>query len=278
MVLTAHQKAKHFTCQVCTKKLNSVAGTTSPCCLPLTTGLQNHLKTIHGQTLETVMNALSNRSNPATIPEISGMDGIPAQDLQEFKSRLHQSPSHANIPSKQMKLFKPDATVKKAKIDAPLDPETIQAQLAEFQKKKADQEIQELVKQGIIFPPGLSPQQALQIFSFRNPPPGTGPFAAKPLSELILTPATVSASIPKNTFMDGKLETPALPSQSNVSFNSASSPKFTSKSVFSKIRGANLLDLRLHQVSNLLNTIRYYLFRHRHRDLLPLVRSLRINL
>jgi len=27
IVLTAHQKAKHFTCQACSKKLNSVAGT-----------------------------------------------------------------------------------------------------------------------------------------------------------------------------------------------------------------------------------------------------------
>jgi hypothetical protein len=26
IVLTSHQKAKHFTCQVCSKKLNSVAG------------------------------------------------------------------------------------------------------------------------------------------------------------------------------------------------------------------------------------------------------------
>ena len=31
IVLTAHQKAKHFTCQVCSKKLNSVAGN----CLPI---------------------------------------------------------------------------------------------------------------------------------------------------------------------------------------------------------------------------------------------------
>jgi len=30
MVLTAHQKARHFTCQVCSKKLNSVAGTSFP--------------------------------------------------------------------------------------------------------------------------------------------------------------------------------------------------------------------------------------------------------
>ena len=136
MVLAAHQKAKHFTCNVCNKKLNSVAGTiiVKP---RLISGLQNHLKTMHRQTLETIANALSHRSDPATIPEISGMDGIPAQDFQEFKARYNPPPtSQSVVPSKQFKLGKPDVVVKKSKIDAPLDAETIQAQLAEFQKKK----------------------------------------------------------------------------------------------------------------------------------------------
>lgn len=194
---------------------------------------------MHRQTLEKISNALSHRSDPATVPEISGMDGIPAQDLQEFKSRIQPTNPQTSPILKQPKPFKPDSGVKKAKIDAPLDPETIQAQLAEFQRKKEDQEIQELIKQGIAFPPGLAPRQALQIFGFRNPPPGTGPFAAKNPSQLIPpviasyppTPGSQGPH-PSKAFADGKSDSPALSSQFNPSFNSAYSPKFVSKSAF----------------------------------------------
>ena len=245
MVLAAHQKAKHFTCNVCAKKLNSVAGTiiVDP---RLISGLQNHLSTMHRQTLETVANALTHRSDPATIPEISGMDGIPAQDFQEFKARYNPPSTPQTIASsRQFKQGKPDAAVKKAKIDAPLDAETIQAQLAEFQRKKDDQEIQDLIKEGVIFPPGLTPHQALQIFRYRNPPPGSGPFAAKPLSQLFLpTSATANTSpaglgnAPVKTHVDGKSDIIALPPQSNSFLhNSAYSPKFVSKSVFSNDGG-----------------------------------------
>ena len=245
MVLTAHQKAKHFTCNVCSKKLNSVAGIITVDS-KLMQGLQNHLKTMHRETLETIANALSHRSDPATVPDISGMDGIPAQDFQEFKARYNPpSTPQTVVPSRQFKLAKPDAVVKKAKIDAPLDAETIQAQLAEFQKKKDEQEIQDLIKQGVIFPPGLTPHQALQIFRYRNPPPGSGPFAAKPLSQLFLSiPATGntnpagSGNTPFKTHVDGKSDTIALSSQSNSFLhNSAYSPKFVSKSVFSNDGG-----------------------------------------
>jgi hypothetical protein len=194
---------------------------------------------MHRQTLEMISNALSHRSDPATVPEISGMDGIPAQDLQEFRSRIQPTNPQTSAVSKQFKPSKPDAAVKKAKIDAPLDPETIQAQLAEFQRKKEDQEIQELIKQGLTFPPGLTPRQVLQVFGFRNPPPGTGPFAAKNPNQLIppaiaSNPPTlgVHGPPPSKTFADGKSDSPALSSQFNPSFNSAYSPKFVSKSAF----------------------------------------------
>lgn len=201
---------------------------------------------MHRETLETIANALSHRSDPTSIPEISGMDGIPAQDLQEFKARYNPPPTlQSVVPSKQPKLGKPDAAVKKSKIDAPLDTETIQAQLAEFQKKKDDQEIQDLIKQGFVFPPGLTPHQAFQTFRYRNPPPGLGPFAARPLHQLFLpTPSTGntnpagSGNTPFNTHVDGKSDIIALPSQSNSFLhNSAYSPKFVSKSAFSNDGG-----------------------------------------
>jgi hypothetical protein len=208
-------------------------------------GLQNHLKTMHRESLETIPNALSHRSNPATVPDLSAMDSTPANETKDIKPRIHPpSAPQPAPPQKQFKFQKFDQTVKKAKIDAPLGTEAIQAQLAEFQRKKEDQEIQDLIKQGIIFPPGLSPHQALQILGFRNPPPGTGPFAAKSAAQLMplvqtgpVPPAPGASNNPLKTFSDGKSNTPAFPPQSSSSYHSASSPKFVSKSGFSNDEG-----------------------------------------
>jgi len=217
MVLTAHQKAKHFTCPLCAKKLNSVVGMFQ-CISADAAGLQNHLKTVHRQALDKVANALEHRSNPATIPDISGMDGIPAKDLQDFKARMLPSQTASQ---KQQKPWKPSDPSKRIKIDTPLATETIQAQLAEFQKKKDDQQIQQLINEGISFPPGLSPRQALHIFAFRHPPPGTGPYAAK--SKLQLYPMATSLT-------DGKSD--AITPQSNSFRFPACPPKFAPKSTY----------------------------------------------
>ena len=223
---------------------------------------------MHRQNLEVVANALTHRSDPTNVPDISGMEGIPAQDLQEYKSR--NRPTTTNTPNvamlKQFQPVKTEVSSKRAKIDTPLGAETIQAQLAEFQKKKEQQEIQDLQNQGILFPPGLPSHSALGLFAFRTPPPGTGAFAAKP-----------TAVVTK----DGKLDTPptaALSSQSiNSSLTSASasaSPKFVSKSVFLLRQTLMSVDLLLHQVSSLGNTILYYRYRHRHHRLLHRDRKL----
>jgi hypothetical protein len=241
MVLTAHQKAKHFTCHVCSKKLNSVNGMPRTL-LSLIGGLQNHLKTMHRESLETIPNALSHRSNPATVPDLSAMESTPTNDAKP-RIQLSSTPQ-SGPPQKQLKFQKFDQTVKKAKVDAPLATETIQAQLAEFQKKKEEQEVQDLIKQGIVFPPGLTPHQALQIFEFRNPPPGTGPFAAKSAVQLMplvqsgpIPPAPSISNNPPKTLSDGKSNTLAFPPQSSSSYHSASSPKFVSKSGFSNGKG-----------------------------------------
>jgi hypothetical protein len=118
---------------------------------------------MHRQNLEAVANALTHRSDPTNVPDISGMDGIPAQDLQEYKSR--NRPTTTNTPNvamlKQFQPVKTELPAKRARIDTPLGAETIQAQLAEFQKKKEQQEIQDLQNQGILFPPGLPAHSAL---------------------------------------------------------------------------------------------------------------------
>jgi len=220
---------------------------------------------MHRRNLEVVANALTHRSDPTNVPDITGMDGIPAQDLQEYKSRTHPTAQKTtNLPNmallKQFQPVKAEVPSKRAKIDTPLGAETIQAQLAEFQKKKEKQEIQDLQNQGILFPPGLPATSALALFAFRTPPPGTGLFAAKPNG-----PVT----------KDGKsdtLPTAALSSQSiNSSLTSTSasaSPKFVSKSVFLLRQTLMVVDLLLHLVSSLGNMILCCRCRLRHQRLL----------
>lgn len=71
-ILVQHQKAKHFKCSICYKKLY-----TGP-------GLAIHRMQVHKEALEKIPNALPNRNN--TDIEIYGMEGIPEADL-----RLHET-------------------------------------------------------------------------------------------------------------------------------------------------------------------------------------------
>jgi hypothetical protein len=160
---------------------------------------------MHGETLESVLNALPNRSDPENVPDISGLDGIPAEDIQDYKDRrqgnsIATPKNNTMIPTQTNNLVKPptakllDPAPKKAKIDVPvqpLQPEQIQAQLAEFQKRKDDQEVQDLLKQGFVFPPGISPLDALSKLAYRSLPPGSGPYATKPMGLLVIKPADI---------------------------------------------------------------------------------------
>jgi hypothetical protein len=231
------------------------------------------MKTMHGMTLEVVANALGHRSDPSTAPDIIGMEGIPQKDLEDFKSRAY--PATLSTPNQQ-KFGKQGKAEKKVKVDGPLSTETIQAQLAEFQKKKDDQEIQDLVKQGITFPPGLSPRESLHLFSFSHPPPGSGPYATRTKSQLI---PPVNHFIPSpignvsggfgRTFPDGKSDALVTPN----SLVTSVSPKFVSKSAF--FRWRLIVDLLLHQVSSLRNSILFLRFPRPRLDLVRLDRKIR---
>jgi hypothetical protein len=207
--------------------LSQVHTSSSP---KLMSELQNHVNTRHGVALERISNALNHRQNPSTVPAISGMEGIPLSDLQEFKARVRPTmPStimsststalkHQSRPTKQ------EPPTKKAKIDTPLDPGTIQAQLAAFQKRKEEEEIKELLKTGTALPPGLTPSQAISIF-IKTAPPGSGPFAAKPLPNQTSISGLASESV-----NDGKLGSSSAAFKSQPQFQSTSSP--ASKSGF----------------------------------------------
>ncbi|XP_018319335.1 BUB3-interacting and GLEBS motif-containing protein ZNF207 isoform X2 [Agrilus planipennis] len=74
-ILIQHQKAKHFKCHICHKKLY-----TGP-------GLSIHCMQVHKEAIDKVPNSLPNRSNIEI--EIYGMEGIPSPDLKEHE-RLKQ--------------------------------------------------------------------------------------------------------------------------------------------------------------------------------------------
>jgi len=65
-VLIYHQKAKHFKCHICHKKLY-----TAP-------GLAIHCSQVHKEEIKDVPNALPGRNNLEV--EIYGMEGIPQED------------------------------------------------------------------------------------------------------------------------------------------------------------------------------------------------------
>lgn len=73
-ILLQHQKAKHFKCHICHKKLY-----TGP-------GLQIHTIQVHKENIEKVPNAIKGRDSIEI--EIYGMEGIPEEDLREHEKRL----------------------------------------------------------------------------------------------------------------------------------------------------------------------------------------------
>lgn len=79
-ILLQHQKAKHFKCHICHKKLF-----TGP-------GLQIHCMQVHKENIEKVPNAIKGRDN-ITL-EICGMDNIPEEDLIEHEK---QKSLHTNL-------------------------------------------------------------------------------------------------------------------------------------------------------------------------------------
>ncbi|RXG73569.1 BUB3-interacting and GLEBS motif-containing protein, partial [Armadillidium vulgare] len=70
-ILIQHQKAKHFKCPSCHKKLY-----TGP-------GLSIHCMQVHKETIDKVPNSLPSRNNIEI--EIYGMEGIPEEDLKEHE-------------------------------------------------------------------------------------------------------------------------------------------------------------------------------------------------
>eukprot|EP00118_Oscarella_pearsei_P003400 m.14159 g.14159 ORF g.14159 m.14159 type:complete len:297 (+) comp25574_c0_seq1:67-957(+) len=85
-VLVMHQKAKHFKCHVCHKKMY-----TAP-------GLVLHAMQVHKENITAIPNCLPNRNNLEL--EIVGMDGIPDEDMRAYKEKKNYREDGATAPKR----------------------------------------------------------------------------------------------------------------------------------------------------------------------------------
>merc|ERR1711939_282343 len=76
-ILIQHQKAKHFRCERCNRRLNTAGG------------LGVHMSQVHKEPLTEVENALPNRVDAGI--EIFGMEGIPEEILAAHRQRVTEA-------------------------------------------------------------------------------------------------------------------------------------------------------------------------------------------
>ncbi|KAG0241774.1 hypothetical protein BGX31_000885 [Mortierella sp. GBA43] len=154
-VLISHQRAKHFKCNHCSKKLNTAGG------------MVVHVMQVHKETINTVPNALPGRES--TDLEIYGMEGIPEEDLIAYTAKQE---SNDNPASKRPKL---SASVE-------FSEEDLQSQLAAHKAMMQAASVPPAaVPLGITGPPGTTgmipgpPGSAPVIpgMPIAPPPPGT---------------------------------------------------------------------------------------------------------
>ena len=94
-----HQKAKHFKCPICHKKLY-----TGP-------GLAIHCMQVHKETISTIPNSVPNRGDPEI--EIYGMEGIPEKDMKERQQRGNNTGDGKCLADilKHTRIYHSDATL-----------------------------------------------------------------------------------------------------------------------------------------------------------------------
>ncbi|KAI4085996.1 MAG: hypothetical protein LQ344_007945 [Seirophora lacunosa] len=123
-ILINHQKAKHFKCERCGRRLNTAGG------------LSVHMTQVHKETLGSIENALPNRAGPEI--EIFGMEGIPDEVVTSHQQRVIAQFAQAEA-DRRASTGNPAAganpsSAKKPKFESPSD---IKKRLAEHKAKKA---------------------------------------------------------------------------------------------------------------------------------------------
>ncbi|KAK4916904.1 hypothetical protein LTR66_016982, partial [Elasticomyces elasticus] len=123
-ILINHQKAKHFKCERCGRRLNTAGG------------LNVHMNQLHKETLTTIENALPNRAGPQDV-EIFGMEGIPEDIVQQHKQRVltqfHQAEAERRAATGNPAPGQNANAAKKPKFESPSD---LKKRLAEHKTAK----------------------------------------------------------------------------------------------------------------------------------------------
>ncbi|KAF9887829.1 hypothetical protein FE257_009635 [Aspergillus nanangensis] len=127
-ILISHQKAKHFKCERCGRRLNTAGG------------LSVHMSQVHKEQLSAVDNALPNRSSLDV--EIFGMEGVPEDVIQTHNQRVLTQFQQAEAERQAVTGNPPSGTTgtggqpaKKPKLEHVSD---LKKRLAEHKAKKAE--------------------------------------------------------------------------------------------------------------------------------------------
>ncbi|KAL4887944.1 hypothetical protein BDV59DRAFT_189703 [Aspergillus ambiguus] len=126
-ILISHQKAKHFKCERCGRRLNTAGG------------LSVHMSQVHKEQLSSVDNALPNRSSLDV--EIFGMEGVPEDIIQAHNQRVVAQFQQAEAERQAVTGNPPPGTgsggqpAKKPKLENVSD---LKKRLAEHKAKKAE--------------------------------------------------------------------------------------------------------------------------------------------
>ncbi|KAJ5543339.1 hypothetical protein N7535_005767 [Penicillium sp. DV-2018c] len=126
-ILISHQKAKHYKCDNCGRRLNTAGG------------LSVHLSQVHKEQLTQVANALPNRMGPDV--EIFGMEGIPQDVLLAHQQRVASQFQQAEL-DRQHATGNPPAGAPSSGAPAArrpkLDMDEMKKKLAEHKAKRAE--------------------------------------------------------------------------------------------------------------------------------------------
>ncbi|KAL1874218.1 hypothetical protein VTK73DRAFT_545 [Phialemonium thermophilum] len=163
-LLISHQKAKHFKCERCGKRLNTAGG------------LSVHMNQVHKESLNQVENALPNRQGLDV--EIFGMEGVPEDIIQQHNQRIvqnfytAQAERHAATGNPPPGQSRGQAPAKKFKMETP---EEIKKRFAEYRARVA---AAKATPNGNIAPapnvvsPANGPSPGQTVSPFAPPQPG----------------------------------------------------------------------------------------------------------
>lgn len=165
-ILVQHQRAKHFKCPICHKKLYSGPGLTV------------HCVQVHKETLDKIPEALPNR-NSVDI-DIYGTQGIPEEDMREHE-RQKRGDDGSTKPNQESKNRPQNQT--KVQPQQPVNYAAMQAAM-----------FQHALGMGAM-PPGFPPHPG-NVTSFMPPPPPGFPPIPSTIPPLNIRPGMVPPPLP----------------------------------------------------------------------------------